>query len=286
MTDRGTDDALIKRGRATNEHGLGVFRLIHSVVKNWSLVKELSRRELTDQHAAQVAGGIWLFLHPVTLFFVFAFLFTAVFRVRIGDGGPSDYLIYLFAGLAPWLLTADVIARSPSILFANQTIVKKVLFPTEVLIAKTVASALFVQAILFLTVIGYIIIVRGIYNPMFLMLPILFAMHVLLLWGLALLLSSLTPYFRDVSEFVRVFVTINVYLMPVMYLPSMLPGKMQYALMLNPFSHLIWCYQDVLYFGRFEHPYAWVVLLIMASVVLASGSYVFTRLRHHFANVL
>lgn len=239
-----------------------------------------------DNHAGQAGGLFWLFVHPTFQFAVYAFLFTIVFKVRIDSKGPEDYLMYLFAGLGPWLLTQDMISRSSNVMISNQNIVKKVMIPAEVLVVKTMISSFFVQSILMGLVVGYHFFVRRELSPMMAALPVLMFMHISLLWGLALLLSSLAPYFRDISEFIRVFLTVNIYLIPIMYLPNMIPELLRGVLILNPFSHLVWCYQDVFYFGEFRHPLAWGVMAAFSLASVAGGSYVFVRLRHHFASML
>jgi lipopolysaccharide transport system permease protein len=286
MTSRVTSATMIRRGGAPRERGLGVLRLIRSIARQRALVLEMARRELTDMHAGQAAGIVWVAVHPLLLFAVYAFLFTAVFRVRIADRGPSDYLIYLFAGLTPWLLTQDVMTRATHVMTSNISIVKKVMFPVEVLVAKTLTASLAVQLVLLCSVLLYIVGARVALPLTFLLLPVLFLIHLTFLWGLSLLLASMTPYFRDVHELVRVFVTVNIYLMPVMYLPDMVPEALRFTLGMNPFSSLIWCYQDVLYFGTIAHPGAWLMLTFLAMATLAAGSYIFVRLRHHFASVL
>lgn len=286
MTDQAPGTLTIRRGVAPREHGLGVVRLLQSIIQRRGLVWEMARREMTDMHAGQTAGIVWLVVHPILLFSVYAFLFTVVFKVRIGDRGPSDYLIYLFSGLAPWLLTQEIISRASLVLVSNLNIVKKVMFPVEVLVAKGVLSALLVQCILLFCVLAYIVVARNGPAMSFFLLPVLFALHLMLLWGIALFLSAMTPYFRDVPEIIRVFVTVNIYMMPIMYLPDMVPGSLRFVLLINPFSSLIWCYQDVLYFNRIAHPFAWVFLFAFSAGLLALGSYVFSRLRHHFASVL
>lgn len=279
-------DSFLRRGSAPNERGLGIVVLIRSVWRQRALVWEMARREMTDMHAGQAAGAVWLAVHPLLMFAVYAFLFTVVFKVRIGSSGPSDYLVYLFAGLAPWLLTQDIMSRAAGVVMSNSTIVKKVSFPLEVLVAKTILSSLLVQMVLFTCVIIFNVISRGTISWMFLLLPVVFFLHMCLIWGLSLFLASMTPYFRDTGEFVRVFVTINIYLMPIVYLPGMVPGSLQFMLHINPFSYLIWCYQDVLYYNSFTNPRAWIVLPIFAGLMLALGSYVFSRLRHHFSSVM
>ena len=68
-------------------------------------------------------------------------------------------------------------------------------------------------------------------------------------------------YFRDVKDFVQVFCIAGMYLMPVVYLPTMVPEIFRPLLYLNPFSYMAWCYQDACYFGRFQHPWAWPVFM-------------------------
>jgi lipopolysaccharide transport system permease protein len=274
--------------REANRRGavFAALRLIMSIVSRRHLVLELTRRELTHMHAGQVAGFIWLAVHPLLLFAVYAFLFTIVFKVRIGEQGPKDYLIYLFSGLTPWLMTQDVMVRAANVMIANLSIVKKVMFPPEVLVAKTVLSSVAIQSILFLAVIIYTVIARSQIPASFLLLVPLVVLHLALLWGLSLVLAAITPFFRDMPELVRVFVTVNIYLMPVVYLPDMVPSSLRLLLVCNPFSYLIWCYQDVLYFGAMNHPFAWVVLAILSVGSLLGGSDVFARLQHYLVNFL
>jgi lipopolysaccharide transport system permease protein len=281
-----TDKNVIRRNADAREQGVGVLRLLRSVREHGSLVVELARREVTDLHAGQLGGFLWLVLHPVLMFAVYTFLFTVVLRVRIGTNDAEDYTIYLFAGLAPWLLTQDVLQRCSSVLLANVSIVKKVMFPVEAIVAKTLGASLIVQSVLMVLVLATTVWVRGRIPWTFALLPLLFMTHLALLWGLALLLSAITPYFRDVVELVRVFVTVNMFLMPVIYQPNMVPGLLRYIVVANPFSHLIWCYQDIIYFGSIEHPWSWLICALLAASALAIGSFVFVRLRHQFASVL
>src|SRR5262245_40086646 len=124
-------DPFIRRSAAGTEHGAGVARLIRSVREHQQLIMELARRELTDLHAGQSGGFLWVIVHPLLMFAVYTFVFTVVLRVRIGINGPDDYTVYLFAGLAPWLLTQDVLLRSTGAMVVNVNIVKKVMFPVE-----------------------------------------------------------------------------------------------------------------------------------------------------------
>jgi lipopolysaccharide transport system permease protein len=84
----------------------------------------------------------------------------------------------------------------------------------------------------------------------------------------------------------QVFCLVNVYLMPVFYLPEWLPGAAYPLIYLNPFSYLVWCYQDVWFFGRLEHPGAWPVFVAGSLIACYGGYRVFQKLKPYFGNVL
>jgi lipopolysaccharide transport system permease protein len=64
------------------------------------------------------------------------------------------------------------------------------------------------------------------------------------------------------------------------------PAAFDPILWLNPFSYMIWCYQDVLYFGSLGHQAAWVIFPAWSLFIFAGGYRVFRRVRPLFANVL
>jgi lipopolysaccharide transport system permease protein len=104
--------------------------------------------------------------------------------------------------------------------------------------------------------------------------------------GAAFALSAITVLVRDLRDFVALFSAAGIFLMPVVYLPDMVPAMFRPVLYLNPFSHMTWVYQDVLYFGHMEHPIAWIVFPLVSLLVFAMGYRIFRRLKPQFSNVL
>lgn len=259
------------------------------LTRHRQLTIEMTRRELTERFAGHVVGAFWTIGHPIITFLVYLFLFGVIFQQKVESGGlslPLDFSVYLLAGLVPWLMLTDVMAKSTSVIIGNANLVKQVVFPIEVLPVKIVLAALLTQCIFFAALSIYVLIrFHGLPLTM-LLLPVVIFMQVIAATGLAFALSSLACYLRDLREFIVVFCTINIYLMPVVFQPDMVPPKFQPFLYANPFSYMIWCFQDVVFFGRFEHPWAWVVFPILSVSCLAAGYRLFRKLKGSFGNVL
>lgn len=252
------------------------------------LVLEMASREIRDRFAGQVFGWLWAIGHPLFVIGLYVFVFAVVFRQKVGGTVemPLDYTAYLLSGLVAWLGVQDALTKSCSSLVANSSLVKQVVFPIEVLPAKTVLACLFTQGVSLAALVAYALASSGRLHPTYLLLPVVLLMQVATMLGVGFALSAVGAYFRDLKDFVQLFATAGIYLLPVVYLPEWVPPAFKPALFLNPFSYLLWCYQDVLYFGRFEHPWAWGAAAAIALASLALGFRVFMRLKPGLGNVL
>jgi len=118
------------------------------------------------------------------------------------------------------------------------------------------------------------------------LLPLVIFFQLIAMVGVNFFLSSVSVYVRDLTNIVQVFSTIGLYIMPVFYPSAWMPEFLRPIHYLNPFSYLVWCYQDVMYFGRFEHWWAWCVFPALSLLMLVLGYRTFKTLRTMFANAL
>lgn len=248
----------------------------------------MARREISDRYAGQAFGLIWAVGHPLFMISLYVFIFTVVFKTKIGGTLtlPQDYVTYILAGLLPWMAFQDSMNKSCTAIVANTNLVKQVVFPLEVLPAKGILSSMLPQLISIIFLLVYVLYKQGSFPLSYLLLPVLLVLQVIAMLGVGFLLSAVGAYFRDIKDFIQLFGTAGMYLMPVFYLPEMAPSFFKPILYLNPFSYLIWCYQDVIYFGRFEHPWAWVVTIFLSLFVFVFGYRIFRKLKVSFGNLL
>jgi lipopolysaccharide transport system permease protein len=248
----------------------------------------MARRELTSRYAGQALGSFWIIGHPLFQLLVFLFLFAVVFQVKIDVSVemPRDYPVYMLSGLVPWLAILPVLTSGTMSILGNAALVKQFNFDVEVLPVKDVLIAMVFWLIGLAIITIYTLFEYGNLPWTYLLLPYLFIIHMAMMVGFAWLLSSITVFFRDLKDIVTVLASLGVYMLPIVYLPQWVPPFFKPFVYANPLSSIIWMYQDVLYFGRVDHPLAWVVGTILAFGVFSSGHRVFQRLRPMFGAAL
>jgi lipopolysaccharide transport system permease protein len=251
------------------------------------LLREMVHRDLSAAHARHGFGGIWVYLHPLVIVGTYLLVFGFVLGSKIAVTGefPGDYPGYILAGLVPWLMMQAAIVRGPGALISSANLVKQVVFPIEILPIASVIAATVPHLPSLGVVMVYKLLVGGL-GWIVTLLPVVFAIHFILAIGLSFALAAITPFFRDLREIVIVFMSVVMYLMPTVYLPDWMPRILRPIIYLNPFSYVVWVYQDVLFFGSFRHPYAWLVMLLFALLALGLGYRTFEKLKPYYGNAL
>jgi lipopolysaccharide transport system permease protein len=248
----------------------------------WALIV----RELRDRHAGQALGAVWAYGHPLILMVFYTVLFAYVFPSRYGSSvAGADYSVCVLIGILSWLAFQDILSRAPSILLAHASLVKQIVFPTEVLPVKTAIASLLPYSVGLVFAIGAAAYHHTL-SWMILAIPLLATLQLIAMTGVALLLSPIGVFIRDLREFVSVFCTLNLFAQPILYNPFSLPHALSLVLAANPFSYLVWCWQDAIFHGEFYHPYAWLVLPILSVGIFVLGWVVFERARHQLGDAL
>lgn len=252
------------------------------------LVLAMAARELNTRYAGQMFGILWALGHPLFQMVVFVYVFGVVFQQKIGGTYefPRDYTVYILSGLASWLSIAPVIAAATTILRSSANLIKQFTFDSRILPVREVVVGSVVWLVSVGVVVIYSLIKDGTMPWTYLLLPVLAAQQMMLTLGLAWAIAGVSAFIRDLKDIVTLINSVMIYVLPIVYLPDWLPAQFKPIIYLNPLSYTIWTYQDVLYYGRIEHPWAWVISPLTALVVFTSGYRLFRRLSPSFGAVL
>jgi len=265
-----------------------VTDFIRVIRLNRELIYELTLRDIKGGTVGHGLGPLWIFLQPIVIVLTFMLIFGVVIgsKLAITTTFPGDYTSYILAGLTPWLLMSNALGRAPAAFSGNTSLVKQVVFPIETLPVATVLACFVIYMPAFLLLLFYKLFFGGGFSWLVLALPIVITIHAILCIGLTLLLSVTTPFLRDIREFVTLYIAVSMYFTPAVYLPDWVPALVRPVLYLNPFSYVVWVYQDILFFGVVQHPFAWVVFMVMAIGFFIAGLAVFRRVKPVLGNVL
>ena len=210
------------------------------------LIQSLVSRELKARYRGSVLGFFWSFINPLLLLLVYTFVFAYVMPP------PKDihnYALFLFCGILPWTWFSASLLESSAVLITGGNLIKKVMFPAEILPIVTVLSNL-VHFLLGLPILIAFLIyfdapIELAELPWF---PVALLVQLLLTLGLALILAALTVHFRDLKDILGNVMTLWFFATPIIYYWKNAPEKIRPFLNLNPFTHLAITYQEILFF--------------------------------------
>jgi lipopolysaccharide transport system permease protein len=251
----------------------------------------MAKRDIKDQYVGRGLGAVWAVIQPIFLIAVYLTAFMYIFKIRLtgaaGEVKPMDDLaLYVISGVVPFLACQTVLTKSTTILTANAALVKQVVFPIEVLPVKIMASALLMQAVCTLILLGYMLYFFRMIPAAGLLLPVIIIIQYLFLAGCSLLLSVLAPFLRDINELVSMICTVLLYATPIFYNMNMLPEALRPVILLNPFTHLLNCYRDIFYDAAIVHGASWLIMAALAFAALGVGVRIFAKLKTLLGNVL
>jgi ABC-2 type transport system permease protein len=229
-------------------------------------------------------------------------IFTVVFKLFLGvsvqPGNPSGmdiFAFFLLCGLLPWNLLANGIGGSMGVLIGNSNLIKKTYFPREVLVAANVAAWV-VSLLIEVGVLSVALMVAGNFVlPWLPLVLVLVVVQTVFVMGIALTLSALNVYFRDVQHLIGIVLQLWFYATPIVYPLSRVPARaslfgvsipVRRIYGLNPMVRFVEAYRDCLYNLRFPSAKTFGYLVLVAAASLASGLYAFARLEPKLAEEL
>lgn len=265
---------------------LALIQFIRQVRGQHAMIFALAMRDLRVRYAGTLGGTLWAFAHPLAIVAVFYFVFAVGFRAQ----GPSNvpFILWFVCGLVPWLFFNDALMAITNSITNNSHLVKKTVFPTEVLPLVHVFSGLIPHAIFMLVLTALLIFFKVHFQvERFLFLYYLICTCVLLL-GLGLMLSALQVFYRDIAQALTMILNLWFWSTPIVWSQEILPAEYRGFLAWNPIYYIIEGYRGSLIYSSVVWPdiqqtaYFWVISML----VLFGGSYIFRRLKPEFADVI
>lgn len=259
-----------------------------------SLIWQFARRDVLARYRGSLLGLGWSFLTPLLMLAVYTFVFREVFNARwptSGQGGGAEdsnvtFALQVYTGLIVFNFFAEIMARAPRLIVDQPNLVKKVVFPLEILPWSAILAGGFHMLVNLVVLAAALLFTYGSLPLTAVALPFILAAFLPLLLGLAWLLASLGVYLRDSSQIVGMIITPLMFFSPVFYPLQSLPPRWQPYLSLNPLTLPMEQIRHVMLGGLW--PDWWAVSLygLLSLVVAWLGARWFAATRKGFADVL
>jgi lipopolysaccharide transport system permease protein len=252
-------------------------KTIGSIITNRVLIWEMTKKDLKGLNQGAMLGYLWVFINPLIHTGIYVIVVSYVFKTRLNpSAGPLDYAIYVLGGMIPWQIITKSLQDAPSVIRTRIELVKQVIYPIETLPFSNLIVGSFGSLISLVIFLGLCLISGNVHWTLIL-LPAPVILLVLFLMGVSWLFSIVGIILKDLREMVTVFLSLIIYLSPVVVNENIVSPKLWSYIMLNPLAHIIVCFRDV--YNSTFHLTSWIVFLVLTIISLLLGGWMITKFK-------
>lgn len=250
------------------------------------LFEQMVRRELRQKYQGSVLGVAWYLVNPLVLMGAYYLMFGVALKPGFQH---DDYPLFLMVGIVVWMFfSQSVLGAAPSLLDQG-SLIRKAPFPRETIPGAVVT----VQMVTFVTVLSLVSVVtlaiRGTLDPALLLLPLLLVALYAFVLGIALAVSVLHAFFRDVAPILGAVLLPWFFVSPIFFEPQDITDResARFAMeWLNPVAPFIQAVRDVLYDGVAPKGATLLYVAVAAVIALVGGRALFRGMQRELAVIV
>jgi lipopolysaccharide transport system permease protein len=257
--------------------------------KHSYLIRQYLRRQIALRYKSTALGVAWSLLNPLCMLVIYTFVFGVIMHARFGLGNaetPIDYGLAIFCSLNFFNLCAEAMSRSPRLILLQPNLVKKVVFPLEILPIVSVLDALVHCVLAFVPLFVMVAIAHRTIPWSFAWLPCYLIPTTFLALGLGLFLSALGVFIRDVENLVAPAITMLLLVSAIFYPLSVVPDSMRFWYSLNPIVIIVDGARRSLIWGIPPNPVALTVVTLGGAIFAFLAGAFFLKAKPAFADVM
>lgn len=214
------------------------WRIVSDIWPHRYLLGQLIKRDVLLRYRGAMFGVLWVFLSPLFMLAVFAYVFGGIFQARWPVQSGVPYWLQLYAGLITFNLFSETVSRAPESVRSYPSFVKKIIFPVHILPVVPLGAALVHGAfncLILLSALAW----TGHFHWQILLFPLLLLPALLLALGLAWFVGAWGVFVKDMTQIVPLFVQVLMFVSPVFYPVDAVPAMLRPIYHLNPLGAVI-----------------------------------------------
>ena len=246
---------------------------------NILLAFDFAKRDFKEKYVGTGLGQFWYIVSPLVMIFIYTVIFSDFMKMKMDIVDNSyAYSIYLVPGLFAWTAFSTVVMRLNTSFFEKAGLIKKINVPMYSFQLAILLTETFTFVISMILGIGFLVLVNQPVTWTFLwLIPIIFFQS-LFAFGLGVIFSLFTPFFKDMKEVVPIIIQLWFWMTPIIYMKSMIEHKYPFLLIYNPFYYFVEIYQNIFLYSKAPSLHSIVVILFESFVVLVVAGYLYKKM--------
>ena len=263
------------------------MEFIKTIWKNRKIIWKLGKSDFKNRFASTSLGSIWGFLQPFVFMMMYVFVFQFIFQTP-GEGG-APYVVWFLPGMAIWQCLNDSIMSASGSIRNYSYLVKKVIFPVDVIPIIALIGSSFVSIFLLLVATVVCIIFNFIPN-LLIIIYVIFATYMFII-AFTRLTAAITTIVSDFSNLLGILMQLFFWFTPIIWNLGMLSGHETILTLVQciPFTYLVTGIRDVFLGGDMitqNYGLYTIVFWVITILIFLWGNYIFKKNKKDFADVL
>ncbi len=256
-----------------------------------NLLLQWTKRLLAARYVGSMLGPFWNLAIPLFMLTVYTFVFGIVFQARWQMLDPSlettqSYAVILFCGMATFQIFSETVTSSSRCVIDNPNLVKKVLFPLELLPFAQLLAAAATGLVWFALVLAAALCAGLAIKPAALLFPLVLLPLMAFSVGVGWFVAATTVYLRDMPLLAGMILQALFFMTPIFYPEDLVPANLAFILDINPLTWLCRQCRGILLFNVIP-PWKEILLVwLFCGFVCQLGYVWFIKVKKGFADVL
>ena len=243
--------------------------------------------DLTGRYRGSFLGALWSFINPLVLMVIYTIVFAVFLKMRFGNTGSALHsTLYILAGIIPWIAFQESVCHSTVVVTENVNLIKKVVFPSEILPIKVALSCLMSQSIGFAILLMGQLLINQTFHWTMIQLPLIVLVQLIFTLGVSWLVASLGVFIRDIGQAINLLLVVIFFMTPIMYPISIFPFAIVKLVYLNPMTVIITSYRNLILDGVWIEGATMLKLMGTSLLFFFVGFFWFTKTKKLFIDIL
>ena len=248
------------------------------LVSHYRLLWRVTRSELASRYAGSLFGLGWAVLTPLLMLVIYAAVYLVIFQVRVPGLSSVQYVLLVFSGLVPFLMTSESLSGGVGSIVANRAVLTNTVFPIDLVPVKSVLLGQPTMVVGMVIIIVFSLIF-GEQSATMLFLPVVWVLQFLALTGVVWIISLVNLIFRDLQNLIGLVLMALMISSPIAYTPDMVPSALKPLILLNPFAHFVIVYQKIMVLGQAPTWQEWLSIFLIGLIPFYFGGMFFNQVK-------